>query len=288
MTAALLSPFSGHPSPACAQESRVGVLILAHGGATTWNAQVQEAVVEADLGLPTEIAFGMGMEPREADRVREAVNRLTARGVHEILAVPFLISTHSSVYRQYEYLLGLRREPSWPDHPVKPVELTMPVRLVQALDDSPWTGEILLARALALSEDPSREAVVLVAHGPEEEADNASWMEVMQRLGADLLARGGFAAFRAATLRDDAEPKIEEQAVRQLREEVSSLSGSLRVLVVPLLISQGGIEEKIPECLKGLRYRFSGQGLLPHPYAARWIRERVESAFPEAAAGGLT
>jgi sirohydrochlorin ferrochelatase len=249
---------------------------------------VQEAVVEAGLDFPTEIAFGMGMEPEEVGRVQEAVGRLTARGVREILAVPFLISTYSSVYRQYEYLLRIRREPSWPDHPVRPVELTIPVRLVQALDDSPWMGEILLERALALSEEPSEEAVVLVAHGPEEEADNASWMEAMQRLGADLLVRGGFAAFRAATLRDDADPAVEEQAARRLREEVSSLSGSLRVLVVPLLISRGGIEEKIPECLKGLSYRFSGQGLLPHPYAARWIRERVESAFPEAAAGGLT
>ncbi len=49
--------------------------------------------------------------------MQAAIDRLKARGVTEIVAVPLFVSSHSSVIDSTAYLLGLRKE--------KPEDLTM-------------------------------------------------------------------------------------------------------------------------------------------------------------------
>lgn len=264
--------------PVFAQSDKVGVLVLAHGGSPQWNAQVERAVQEADISHPTEIAFGMGMMEDEVRNVQAALERLELRGAEKIIAVPLLISSHSSVYRQYQYLLGMRDIPSWPGHPVAPVKKRSRVILLSALDDSELVAEILAERVSVLSKDSGNEAVVLVAHGPEEEKDDRLWLQAMERLGKKLEEKGRFAAMACATLRDDAPQVIQERATRQMRQQVSDLGERCRVLVVPLLLAQNGIEKKIEERLEGLSYVYTGATLLPHPNITRWIRQQVDSA----------
>jgi len=261
---------------AIAESSEVGVLILAHGAGPEWNGQVQKAVEEAKIPYPTEIAFGMGMMPQEVENIQKAVQRLESQGIRRIRAIPLLVSSYSSVYRQYEYLLGLRPEPSWPHHPVNPVKLQADVRMGRALDDSSLVAQVLLERALGLSKEPAKEAVLLVGHGPEEDPDNEKWLAAMQSLGDRVQREGRFAAIAAATLRDDAPAAVKEEAIRRLRSQAVSLSKSYRVLVVPLLMSKNGIEQKIAHALEGLPAVYTGEALLPHANISRWIREQVE------------
>jgi hypothetical protein len=44
-------------------------------------------------------------------------------------------------------------------------------------------------------------------------------------------------------------------------------------LIVPLLLSYGGIEDGMKERLKGLSYTMALQGLLPHGRIAHWVLE---------------
>jgi sirohydrochlorin ferrochelatase len=262
-----------------AESKQIGVLVLAHGGTPRWDALVKESVEEARLAFPVEVALGMGMSSDEVARIQQAVDRLEGEGVQRILVVPLLVSSHSSVYRQYQFLLGLREDPSWPDHPVEPIRVQATIQMGEALDASPLVGEILVERASGLSQDPAEEALVLVAHGPEGEEDNELWLSVMQALGAQAQRHGHFAAVAVATLRDDAVPEIQEEAARHLRSQIEYLSSLYRVLVIPLLVAQNGIEHKIAERLEGLSVVTSGETLLPHPNVARWIREEVEEAL---------
>lgn len=89
-----------------AQDSRTGVMILAHGGTHQWNEMVQESTRSIAKKYPTEIAFGMAL-PRT---MQEAIDKLESQGVEEIVVVPLFISSHSFIIRQSEYLLGLRAE----------------------------------------------------------------------------------------------------------------------------------------------------------------------------------
>ena len=265
----------------------VGVLVLAHGGSAQWNQTVNATVAQAQLDAPTEVAFGMGMHEPEVAAIQGAVDALAARGVSRIVAIPLLISSSSEVLRQYQYLLGLREHGPWEEH-AKPVTIRVPLVMAQPLDDDPIVADILLERALELSTHPDEETVVVVAHGPNEDADNAQWLAVMGRLSQQVQAKGHFRAVIPATLRDDAPTPVREAATRSLRRLVAQQNHQGRTLIVPLLLASGGIEAKISKRLKGLRYVYEGHTLLPHPKLAQWIAQRVRQApAPVAKVGQL-
>ena len=278
MGAAVL--FCGAPRAAAAPAAnervndRVGVLLLAHGGNNQWNAAVHKAVRQANLDVPTEVAFGMGMHEHEVRQLKQSLDRLERKGLSRIVVIPLLISSHSEVYRQYEYLLGLRAQPEWPQagDPLKP---EVPIVMGRGLDASPVVSEILLDRAKALSRQPDNETVVLIGHGPVAEQDNAVWLATMEQIAGYLREQGGFRQVLSQTIRDDAPKAVRDEAIRRIRETVQTQGTEGRVLVVPLLLAQGGIERKIPQFLNGLSYIYKGETLLPHPLLAGWIKEQA-------------
>jgi len=172
--------------------SHIGILIMAHGGGTTWNNMVKEAARPLIEKYPVEFAWGMA----NYVSLQKAVYALEAEKVEKIIVVPLFISKHSPILRQAEYLLGLRTELADAPMPVmhhtdefveipgvelddshfmnnmlfpptlNQLELDIPVQFTEALDDHPAVAGIVRDRILALSEDPEKETVVLVAHGP--------------------------------------------------------------------------------------------------------------------------
>lgn len=255
----------------------VGVLVLAHGGSAAWNRTVKETVAAAELDYPTEVVFGMGMHAHEVAELRRAVDRLQRRGIDRLVVVPLLISSTSEVMRQFHYLLGLRPQGSWNE--MKPVRVEVPIVMGQALDDDPVVSEILLERARVLSRQPAQENVVLLAHGPTSDEDNAHWLATMDRLANRMQTQGRFRRVVTATMRDDAPAAVREAATRQLRMVIQHAREEGRVLVVPLLLANGGVESKIPQRLRGLDYVCGNQALLPHPKLSQWIARQVQAAL---------
>ena len=93
-----------------------GILLLAHGGSAEWNARVTDLAAQADTRKPTEVAFGMASRTT----IQAAIDRLVARGVTEIVAVPLFVSSWSSVITSTEYLLGQRADAP-ADHRIVPL-----------------------------------------------------------------------------------------------------------------------------------------------------------------------
>lgn len=90
---------------------------------------------------------------------------------------------------------------------------------VQGIDeDDPLFADALLARARALSRDPVRETVILVAHGDGDDAQAAHWRETLASLARRMRELGGdrFRAVRAATWREDW-PDKRKPAVQEVR-----------------------------------------------------------------------
>ena len=268
-----------------------GVLVLAHGGNPEWNRIVEECVKDAHLTDPYQIVFGMGDSNSEV--YQAAVDALRSRGARRIVSIPLLISSHSEVYRQYEFLLHLRPSPAFP-HPIpmdsmvmppghlmtsaKPLHLDAPVVLTQALDSSPWMADSLLERATEISRAPSRETVILVAHGPNGDKDNVLWERSLGSWTQALRRKNKFKNVVSLTLRDDAPEIIRSQATERLRLLVAESSKEGDALIVPVLLAPGGIEEGILKRLEGLSYRMS-RPLLPDPRISRWIHDQVEETF---------
>ncbi len=268
------------------------VLLLAHGGDAQWNHEVEEVGRGLRAKVPVEIAFGMA----DHAAISQAIRKLEERSPSKIVAVPLFVNSQSEVMDQTRFVLGLRAEPSktlgdalgarqeaHAGHPgagahahsfsTERVKIRSPFVLTPALDEHPVVLDILAERAKALSKDPSREVVLLVGHGPVDERANRARNRTIGNLCAELRKRGGYRAVRGATLRDDAPPSVRAKAVRDLRELVSRSSLDGRVLVVPYLMARGGIERKVEEALKGLKFTWDATTLMPHPAVARWVEE---------------
>ncbi len=299
LVACLLACLAG-PSGVAGQSTSTGVLLLAHGGAKNWNQGVADAAAEVNRDRPVEVAFGMATRRN----IQDAVDRLIARGVTEIVAVPLFVSPHSSVVRSTEYLLGLRKDApadlamfakmdhgggahaghdghaaAAPGDGSKPIVSRVPIRMSGALGRHPLVAAMLADRARAISQDPAREVVVLVAHGPVPSDDNARWLDDLAALGAGVKAATRFKGIEWQTVRDDAPAPIRDQAAAELRDRVTRIAAAGdRVLIVPVVISFGGIEQGIRKRLDGLTYTMAPQGLLPDPRIAQWIRETAATA----------
>lgn len=269
-----------------------GVLLLAHGGDAQWNREVEAVGESLRAKVPVEIAFGMA----DNAAIAGAVRRLEARSPAKIVAVPLFVNSESEVMDQTRFVLGLRAEPSktladalramkgsHAGHPgaaahahalsTERVKIRSPFVLTPALDEHPVVLDILAERAKALSKDPSREVVLLVGHGPVDEQADRAWNRTLRNLCADLRKRGGYRAVKGATLRDDAPPAVRKKAVDGLRALAARSSAEGRVLVVPYLVARGGIEGKVLDALKGLKFAWDARTLMPHPAIARWVEE---------------
>lgn len=283
-----------HPEPAKEPASVTktkGILLMAHGGSAKWNEEVKRIAEQVDKTIPVEIAFGMAAKRN----IQAAADRLIARGVAEIVAVPLFVSSHSSVITSTEYLLGLRKVApaelaafAKMDHghgghdshqpadtsfdPTTPINSSVPIRIVPALNSHPLVAEILSSRASAISRTPANEVVILVAHGPVSDEENNKWLADMAALASRIDAKHQFKRVEYLTVRDDAPDPIRSNATAELRRVVEKASAEgNRVLIVPLLLSFGGIEEGVKKRLGGLDYTMAGQGLLPDGRLAKWV-----------------
>lgn len=293
------------PAGAAPKPEREGILLLAHGGSVReWNEEVRHVADRVDLSVPTEIAFGMATK----STMLAAINRLTARGVTRIVAVPLFVSSHSSVIESSAYLLGLRaqepedlkmfammdhggqmqmdhaqmaHDPAATAEAEKPVTAPVPIRMASALDHHRIVAEILKDRAASVSTDPAQEVVVLVAHGPVPDDDNKLWLNDMNLLAGELQKRTHYAGLECLTLRDDADDPVRNAATEQLRQKVQQITQSGKTaLIVPLLLSYGGIEDGLRKRLSGLNYKMPSQGLLPDTRIADWVIESARGTTP--------
>jgi len=276
-----------------------GILLLAHGGDPSWNAAVEKLRVEVDSSVATELALGMA----DPITLQAGVDALQRRGVSRIVAVPLFVDSRSEVLDQTRYALGLTDDPSdvmraaverlkasghmgaGAGHhhmmifSLDRVKLKVPIALAAALDDDPFVSRVLLERAKALSRDPKKETVFLVAHGPVDGAAVGVWQNHLSAHSESVRREGGFRDAFFAVLRDDAAPDVRAAAVAGLRARVAAArndGGS--AIVVPVLIARGGIEDKIPRDLAGLTFAWSGDALLPHAGFADWVLRRAQSA----------
>ncbi len=301
LAAVLLAASRGVAAILAAPDAKpYGILLLAHGGEKGWDAEIERLRVRVDSTVPTEAAIGMA----DPATLQAGIDKLAARGVARVIAVPLFIHSRSEILDQTAYALGLSDKPSevlraasermksMPMPPGMPmmnmfsldrVKTALPITMTTALDDSALVSNILLERAKALSRDAKTETVILVAHGPVDESAVGAWNDALAKHAAFVRREGGFLGASFALLRDDAAPDVRAASVRALRELVRAGGKDGRALVVPVLIARGGIEGKLPRDLAGLKYAWDGSTLMPHDGFEGWVLERAAAAAAAAA-----
>ncbi|MAO38834.1 MAG: hypothetical protein CMK70_00920 [Pseudohongiella sp.] len=277
-----------------------GVVIMAHGGPHSWNEGVSDMLAPLASRYKLELAFGMA----DAYSLQEAIDRLEARGVSEIGVVRLFISGESWLERTRQ-ILGLEEgaparvssatehgshdmhaqhssaasAPAANDHGGMRMEfwqVESDARFavsLEGLSEAPEMDQVVLARAQNLSVDPQNEHVLVLAHGPGDDAENERWLANIRERSRLLADAGGFRDVRVATLREDW-PEKREAAQREVREYVRlGNEAGHRVIVVPYRVHGFG---PYAQALEGLDYVADETGLVPHPAVAQWIERQIK------------
>jgi sirohydrochlorin ferrochelatase len=274
---------------ATARASDFGVVLMAHGGTAAWNEAVLEAVKPLRAHHDIEVAFGMA----EVPALQDAVARLEARNVRRIGVVRLFVSGESFVDRT-EKILGLRGgAPSIEPPPTGHAEHggaaghgghNMATYRVathssfalsgQGLLDAEGMGTVLADRAAALSKTPAREDVLILGHGPGDDAENARWLAKLDARAAGIRARAAFRRVQVETLREDwPDKRAEAQArIRAFVQRAVQEGGT--AIVIPFRVQGFG---PYAEVLDGLDYVADKQGLIPHPEVTKWIEHEISA-----------
>lgn len=284
MMLAALAALFGAAAPTAAQpKDGFGVLVMAHGGGKAWNSEVEAMLAPLKLEQPLELAFGMA----DPNTMEAAVRKLEAQGVGRIAVVRLFISGDSFLGRT-EQILGLA-----PGAPPKPApdayaghsghqghdmslwRIDSQARFVlsgEGLADAPEMGAVLAERARNLSHAPERESVLILAHGPEDDAENQRWIASIETR-AQPVRDLGFRRVEVMTLREDwPEKRAEsEQRIRAFVEQAKA--DGVQAIVIPYRVQGFG---PYKEVLGDLSYISDGKGLLPSSEVAQWVRRQAE------------
>lgn len=277
---------------ASADSDTLGVLVMAHGGSDEWNEGILDTVAPLRDKYSVEVAFGMA----DAYSIQESVTKLEDRGAQRIAVVRLFISGESW-YERTEQILGLREgapaRPSMHDsgehaHGEAPMGHRMEFWKIdsnarfalshEGLANATQMAEVLLSRANKLSEDPAREDILILAHGPEDDAEDQRWIQSIKQLTNLLDQQHNFRSIHVATLREDWEKKREgaEALVREIVSKATASDGT--AIVIPFRVHGFG---PYADVLTGLDYRADQQGLIPHPAVSAWIDEQVNILEPQ-------
>ncbi|MBI5597560.1 MAG: hypothetical protein HY928_15830 [Elusimicrobia bacterium] len=287
--------------PSFAAEPKVGVLVMAHGGDPAWNAVVEQALEPLKAVRPTALAYGMA----DAATLQKAVAELEGKGVRRTAVVRLFLSGDSFLVRT-EKILGLasgagERPRDW-DSPAdhshhheahaamahmdpdkmplwKVVTVSTFALSREGLLEAGLGPPIMAKRALALSKEPAKESVLLVAHGVGDDKDDARWREAMAPAVAAVRKAAGFRRVQGVTLRDDW-PEAHARSVAEIKAFVADAGrDGGRALVVPYRLFGFGPQAG---ALAGLDIVSDDKGLLPDPLVGEWLKAGAERVVKSA------
>lgn len=278
------------------EPSQIGVVALAHGADWFWNRDIEQALSPVAARHKLAYAFSMADPPV----VERAVRKLEKENVRAIVVVR-AFGMASSFRGSVERMIGADVENGATTHGSHAMAMhamhggdmdmmhhgmagmslaasprirsALPMVTVGGVDDDPLFAKALLANARSVSKHPSRETVILVAHGQGDDAGNKQWLDLLGSLANRMRADGGndFRAIRYATWREDW-PDKNKVAVKQVRAMVAEADrDGGRALIVPARINGRGAADRY---LKGIDFGWS-RGFAQTPYFAEWFEQEI-------------
>ncbi|CRF28558.1 sirohydrochlorin cobaltochelatase [Mycobacterium tuberculosis] len=247
---------------------KYGILVISHGSrCEDWVRLVDEAVeaVRVPEGIPVYSSF---LEIVEGRLIQDGITHLEALGVTDMIVVPLFVSSGSTHIDEISYALGVKDKPLLQTD-MRPFAIRARIHFTSPIDDDPIIADIIYSKIKALSSDPQKEILLLVGHGSIVKGFHLLWRRGLERLAMRVGALGGFDEADAAMLiPDQILPKMNQWLRRKPQHTV---------IVAPLFLSTGYFTgEVIPERLKGYRYRYNGEALLPDSGISRWIERQAE------------
>ncbi len=254
----------------------IGVLVLSHGAprADIYGDNILAQAVELiGENKPTAISYGMAM--MSSSHIQASVDNLIAAGTKKIIAIPTTSSVYTSLWRQWNYIIGDGEESAYAS--VSKIESDTEIVLASPPSSHPIISKIVLDHANEISEDPKKEVVIIVGHGPEATSENEFSMMTLNTHAQFLRDNNKFHNVMAINLQDDAIDPIRSTNVAILRSWVrSAIADGKEVLVVGFLMTSRGIQDRLKLDLEGLDYTLNEKGLSQNLGYADWFAAVVD------------
>lgn len=273
-----------------------GTLILAHGSMkgcgysnpTQWEVGVHEIVnrVRPQVQHEIQIAFGMWNTKCFEKGIEKLKERMLQKNqeLTELHVLPLFLSSNSAVIEMQRFIFHKRRSRPINLPHVMQVKFNGKIHYDSALDYNSHLAMIMANRLHKLIHDAkelgfkkSQMETVFVMHGPVGDADNAKWMEMAEKYKKDIEYLFPLHSFHIVSLRDDADTDTRDAQTKILREITSNATANGRVaLILPYLLSKGGIQRGILDRLQGLDYIWSGEAILPDAFFDQVVLDRLQ------------
>lgn len=249
-----------------------GVLIISHGSREpSWVNLVDEAVNQLPLqeSIPVAVSF---LEIVEGRLIQDGINLLEEQGVTDMIVIPLFISSGSTHVDEIAYALGVK-ETADCDTDLEPYHVRANIHYGVPMDDDTVVAQMVWDKVRHLSIDSDRDMILLVGHGSIYQGFRERWEKGISSLAVKVKAISGVASVDYALLNPNS---VQERTEYWQREY------GYNVIVAPLFLSGGYFTRHvIPERLKELSYRYSGQALLPHPLLSQWIGRQVHAMLEQ-------
>lgn len=272
-----------------------GVILFAHGSDFHWNENLRTAVQPLIDRYRIEFAFSMA----DPLTIEHALHKLEQRGAKAAIIVS-AFATKNSFRKEIAHLVGIDIEDHQAEQniansdtqnghgkhghgesgkPVPRIMTSLPVIWTGGYEDSPLFAKALFDRVLALSKDPSKETVILTAHGTQDDQRNNEWLQNLESITHQMRSNGGenFKAFKVATWREDWPEKRAPwvKKTRAMVTEANKQGGT--AIVIPARTTSTGPEKKF---LDGLKFEL-GEGFAPHSLFTQWVDEQIQQGIKQ-------
>ncbi|GIP22969.1 sirohydrochlorin chelatase [Paenibacillus sp. J22TS3] len=243
-----------------------GVLIISHGSPdAAWVRLVDDSVTKLELPAEMPVAASF-LEVVEGRLIQDGIDHLEGAGVTDLIVIPLFVSSGSTHIDEIAYALGVKPFPE-KETDLEPFRVRARVHFGEPVDDDPVIAHMVWDKLKAISAEREREVVLLVGHGSVHDGFRQRWERGISSLAEHVREIGGVKHADYALLNPDS---------LAAKTRYWSEERGMDVLVAPLFLSGGYFTKKaIPGRLEGLKYRYSGEALLPHPMLNDWIQRQI-------------
>jgi hypothetical protein len=273
-----------------------GTLILAHGSMkgcgydnpTLWEQGIHKIVnrIRPKVKQEIQVAFGMWNTMCFEQGIQKLQERLASNGktLTHLKVLPLFLSSHSLVIEIQKYIFKKINRRVLPIPMAKPVKFSGEISYMNALDYQPQLSMIMANRAhhlIHMSKDQGfskkQMEIIFTMHGPVDDNHNIKWMEMAQKYIRDISYIFPVKKYHIISLRDDAADPVRDAATKELQTLVQDAKVNNGIaLVLPFLLSKGGIEQGILDRLKGLDFIWAGEAILPDAFFDQVLIEKLK------------
>lgn len=251
----------------------IGVVLMPHGSSQPYNDAVEKIIAPLTTRYQIELAYGMG----DSAIIQQAVSRLEQRGVKRIVfgRIYGLVETMKP---KTDYILALSDEylDTLKKDRIPPAQIRSAAifSTFGGYEEDAVTAQILHERIMEISQNPSEETVILLAHGTGSDETNQRWLSAIEANIQKLRQEPHCAklkTIKAMTVREDW-PQLREKAVKEVRELIEESNKTGRVLVISNRLYGPG---PYPKMLAGLDFELNGKGFLSLAIA-NWLERSIQ------------